>query len=159
MTGKIRCGKPHPGGASLRSAKIDGTLAWMDTGKATRRPLRSTVPLYARVLPRVRALAVRDANKYGLSLSDYMAALIEGQDPAERNNPPAAPVAAAAILGSRVVFCLNALEARIKAGEDCEVLRRDLVDVRRQIADALRGHLPQYVERTEARGGDDWSGE
>ena len=126
---------------------------------APRRPLRTTVQLPLRVPASTKALAERDAGRYGMPVSAYVGALITGTDPNVKRKP-AAEAGHVTLMGDAVMRALRALAGRIGGGEGCEALRQDLMRLDADIAATLSDCLDAYENRvSEQRRNDDWSGE
>jgi hypothetical protein len=115
----------------------------IDKGAKTTSEIRSTETLYLRVRPEVRARAIEIANRYGLSVSDYVSALILSEHPAPKLT---VEMGALAILGNRVVRALAALPA------DALEARPALTALRRAIVETMLERRSDYDARLDSPG-------
>jgi hypothetical protein len=136
-----------------------------------RRPVRTTVPVATNILPEMLERAKADVERAGFrSLRAYLEALIAQGLTAEQDVTASAPdgqtltLAAAypssawaigpTVLIHRTVAALGALAERIRAGEDVESLRVDLMSLRWEIGQhllALRADYDREVAGRDAR--------
>jgi hypothetical protein len=115
-------------------------------------PNRTTEDVHLTLLRDLASKLKGNAQALGLTLSDYVAALVKGQEPIAR---PAAEMQDVALAGNRVVRAIGLLEAD---GDHAAILRL-LREAQRFIAAELRKAQPAYEEAVAAQGGDDAWGE
>jgi hypothetical protein len=128
--------------------------------KSKRKPLRlpnarTTLRLDRELDERMR----HNASRMGLTVTDYLGALIRGEKPIA---PPAAEGQCLALIGCRVAGAL-ALIYRTEVELDRDKLREVLQDVQRLNVEYTRNLLPAYeaavAARREHRGTDDHWGD
>jgi hypothetical protein len=133
-----------------------------------KRPNRTTVDVPIQIAPHFLVTLKADAERAGYRTQRaYLEALIAQGLLPEEDREPSAPdeqtqaLAAAypssawalgpAILANRVVLSIEALTERIKAGEEVETLRVDLMSVRREIVEHLMSLRADYDREVESR--------
>jgi hypothetical protein len=132
-------------------------------------PNRTTVNVPVQIAPHFIGALKADADRAGYKTQRaYLEKLIAQGLPADDDpNEPAVigeeskTLAAAypssawamgpAILANRVVLAMEALTERIRAGEDVEALRTDLMSVRREMVEHLMALRTDYDREVEAR--------
>jgi hypothetical protein len=126
-----------------------------------RKPARTTENLGAWVTADVRERAREDSIRFGYGtsgLSAYISDLVLGQDAARA--VPARPAQETAVIGSKVVRALSAIDERVRAGDSGEallLLRADLQALRGEVVAALASCVAEYEHRTDLRlRGEDW---
>jgi hypothetical protein len=116
--------------------------------KPTRKPVRSTDKRTNLRLDRETDERLRhNASRMGLSITNYLSALIAGEKPIV---PPAAEGQCLAIIGSRLAGAL-AMIYRIEVELDRDKLREILQDVQRVNVEYSRTLLPAYEAAVAAR--------
>jgi hypothetical protein len=144
----------------------------MNEPKRRKPPVRTTVPIPTNIKPAMIERAKADADRAGYkSLRAYLEALIdrgviadeeigEGEEPEEPDEqtkslaaayPSSAWALGPAVLGNRTVVAIEALTERIRAGEDVEALRVDLMSLRWKIGEHLLSLRADYDREVEAR--------
>jgi hypothetical protein len=137
---------------------------------ARKRPNRTTVDVPIQIAPHYVAKLKVDAERAGYPTQRaYLEALIAqgvvtgdpSADEALASDEQTQSLAAAypssawalgpTILGSRVVLALEALTERIRAGDDVEALRCDLMSARREIVEHLLALRTDYDREVETR--------
>lgn len=122
------------------------------------RAKRTTQPLGAWVEPGVIVRAKHDAQRYGMTLSAYVSALVGGDDPRGKVGADLTPLALA---GNRVMRAMEAVTARANAGDDVGLVLDELRGLQREIAGTLYAMRSAYDAVLDKRPGrpDDWSSE
>ena len=117
---------------------------------------RSTVTLYLRVAPEIKARAQREAGRCGIDVSEFVSALVRGEELEPR---PAIELTEIVLAGRALVQAANRLVERIAAGEALEPLRDEVAALRQRIAAFIADHRWRYDALLDHGAlKDDWSG-
>ena len=117
---------------------------------------RSTVTLYLRVAQEIKVRAQREAARCGIDVSEFVSALVRGEEPEPR---PAVELTEIVLAGRALVRAAERLAVRIEAGESLQPLRHDLAELRCEIAAFIADRRWRYdalLDRGALK--DDWSG-
>lgn len=127
---------------------------------------RTKVLLQARVRPEVKERAEALAGSHAISVSDLIAALVNGTEIKSSRPDAVADGLLYAVAGNHVLRALGTLQARLDAGQDPALLSPlldELKAVRRAIVEGELAARPAYEAEMDARrkagASDDWSGD
>lgn len=135
--GRLVCGYRH-----TETADEEHTMP-------AKKPLRSQVQVPIRFDPSVADRLRNNAQELGLSVSEYLAALVMGQTPVAR---PAAGMSEIGLASNRLVRSIGLLDAE---EVDLVAMRRLLSDASRFLHEELLKAVPPYNAAIVAQGKDD----
>ncbi len=128
---------------------------------------RTKTLLRARVRPEVKERAEVIADSYGVNVSDFIAALINGTEPQPREPDAVSSGLLYAMAGNHVLRALASVEKRLADGSACAedpLLLDELKAIRRAVVDGQLAARPAYEAEMDSRrqrvgSNDDWTGE
>jgi len=125
----------------------------MSSGHVRKPAIRTTEDLHLTVPREIATRAKVNAQRLGLTPSDYVGTLVRGEDPVSR---PAADMQDVALAGNRIVRAIGALESvSPNVSEGVRYLR----EAQQFIAAELEKATPTYEAAIARAGGDDHWGD